>query len=58
VQDEFPGYVWASTQKEQPVKEKDDGLDMTRYVVAYVDGLDGRQFKTVYDDTIKVRMGY
>ena len=32
VQDEFPGYVWAdSKSKEIPVKELDDGMDMTRY---------------------------
>jgi len=40
---EFPGYVWANRKaKEQPVKEFDDGLDMTRYTVAHVDGL-GRE---------------
>lgn len=40
---EFPGYVWANKKaKEQPVKELDDGLDMMRYTVAYVDGL-GRE---------------
>lgn len=39
VEDEIPSYVWANKTKEQPVKEDDHGLDMTRYVVAYVDGL-------------------
>lgn len=28
---EFHSYVWASGSKEQPVKEMDDGMDMTRY---------------------------
>lgn len=28
---EFHSYVWASGGKEQPVKEMDDGMDMTRY---------------------------
>jgi len=38
-EDELPGYVWAGTAKEQPVKKDDHGCDATRYVVAYVDGL-------------------
>ena len=38
VQDEFPEYVWADkVGKEIPVKEKDHGMDMTRYTVARVD---------------------
>jgi len=38
VEDEFVGYVWADKKgKEQPVKEDDHGLDMTRYAVCYVD---------------------
>lgn len=38
VQDEFVGYVWADRKgKEQPAKEDDHGLDMTRYAVCYVD---------------------
>jgi len=37
-EDEFIGYVWADKAgKEQPVKEDDHGLDMTRYAVCYVD---------------------
>ncbi len=32
VEDEFPGYVWSDSKtKEIPVKELDDGMDMTRY---------------------------
>ena len=34
---EFDGYVWANTKKEQPVKEDDHGMDNIRYMVAYVD---------------------
>jgi phage terminase large subunit len=43
VQDEIPGYVWANkAEKEMPLKERDHGIDMTRYVVSYLDGL-GRE---------------
>jgi hypothetical protein len=39
VQDEFPGYVWSNSRaKEIPVKELDDGMDMTRYAVMHLDG--------------------
>jgi hypothetical protein len=39
VQDEFPGYVWSNSKvKEVPIKEQDDGLDMLRYGVMYLDG--------------------
>ncbi len=58
VQDEMAGYVWSSTRKEQPVKEQDDGLDMLRYGVAYVDGLGRDESRTVYDDTMRVSIGY
>lgn len=34
--EEVPGYVWAPG-KEQPVKERDDGCDAKRYLVAEVD---------------------
>lgn len=34
--EEVPGYVWAPG-KEQPVKERDDGCDAGRYLVAEVD---------------------
>lgn len=45
VEQEFPGYVWADSKaKERPVKEFDDGLDMMRYAVAYVDGGAGQVF--------------
>jgi len=45
VEQEFPGYVWADRKaKEQPVKEFDDGLDMMRYAVTYVDGGAGQIF--------------
>lgn len=48
VEQEFPGYVWANTRsKEQPVKELDDGMDMMRYGVAYVDGLGRKQERVV-----------
>lgn len=36
-EEEIPGYVWADTAKEQPVKEGDDGCDATRYMVAHRD---------------------
>lgn len=37
IEDEFPAYVWASSKdKERPVKELDDGMDMTRYAALYV----------------------
>jgi phage terminase large subunit len=36
-EDEFPSYIWASTTKEQPVKEDDHGMDMVRYAVMYLD---------------------
>lgn len=39
VEQEFPGYVWAGTAKEQPVKQDDHGVDMVRYTVARLDGL-------------------
>lgn len=36
--EEFPGYVWDTTEgvnkKERPVKEQDDGMDCVRYIVA------------------------
>lgn len=35
--EEIPGYVWANTQKEQPVKDQDDGCDTMRYMVAHRD---------------------
>lgn len=34
---EFDTYVWATSTKEQPVKEDDHGLDQLRYAVAYKD---------------------
>ena len=38
--EEFPGYIWANHKtKEQPVKERDHGMDATRYCIAYVDDL-------------------
>ncbi len=38
VEQEFDGYIWTNTTKEQPVKQYDDGMDMTRYACAFVDG--------------------
>lgn len=35
--EEFPGYVWADKNKEEPVKNDDDGCDTARYVVAQRD---------------------
>jgi len=46
VEQEFPGYIWAGTNKEQPVKENDHGVDMVRYGVARLDGLGIEQKKT------------
>jgi len=38
VEDEFGGYIWSnSIVKEHPVKKDDDGMDMTRYAVMYLD---------------------
>ena len=40
VEDEFPAYVWADkVNKEEPVKADDHGVDMVRYAVMYVDGI-------------------
>ena len=39
-QHEFASYVWANSKnKEQPVKEQDDGMDAMRYAVCYFDGI-------------------
>lgn len=35
--DEFDGYIWANSTKEQPVKADDHGMDMVRYAVMYAD---------------------
>lgn len=35
---EFDSYQWATTLKEQPVKEYDHGMDETRYMVMHLDG--------------------
>lgn len=37
IEQEFDSYIWANTAKEQPVKLYDDGMDMTRYAVMYLD---------------------
>jgi hypothetical protein len=48
VEDEFAGYVWANSKtKEQPVKQNDDGMDMARYSVAYVDNVGEKPQKVV-----------
>lgn len=48
VEQEFPAYVWADRKaKEEPVKENDHGMDMTRYAVCYVDGLGEKKKRTV-----------
>jgi len=48
VEQEFPGYVWANTRsQEQPVKEIDDGMDIVRYGVGYVDRLGRAQERVV-----------
>lgn len=33
--DEFPGYVWATKQKEEPLKKDDDGMDAMRYMCSH-----------------------
>lgn len=38
VEQEFDSYIWATTTREQPVKEFDHGLDMTRYMTMHLDG--------------------
>lgn len=35
--EEIPAYIWDGKGKEAPVKEKDDGMDSTRYMVAELD---------------------
>lgn len=45
---EVDGYIWANrASKDVPVKENDHGLDMTRYVVCYVDDIGGKRKKKV-----------
>lgn len=40
VEQEFLAYVWADRKaKEEPVKENDHGMDMTRYAVCYIDNV-------------------
>jgi hypothetical protein len=34
---EFDGYIWADTKKEQPVKVEDHGMDNIRYMVTHLD---------------------
>jgi phage terminase large subunit len=43
---EIPGYVWAPN-KEEPLKEKDDGCDAMRYMVAYKDHTSMVRFRRV-----------
>lgn len=38
IEQEFDGYIWANTQKEQPVKKEDDGMDVSRYMTMHLDG--------------------
>ncbi len=38
--DEFEVYAWGKTQREEPAKVYDHGMDACRYAVAYVDGLE------------------
>jgi phage terminase large subunit len=38
VEQEFDSYIWATTTKEQPVKEFDHGMDMARYITMHLDG--------------------
>jgi phage terminase large subunit len=48
IEQEFPSYVWADRKaKEQPVKDGDDGMDTSRYAVAYVDKLGQKQKRIV-----------
>jgi phage terminase large subunit len=44
---EFDGYIWADTQREQPVKADDHGMDNIRYACAYAD--DGRKPPIVFN---------
>ena len=48
IEDEFPAYVWATTAKEQPVKEDDHGMDWLRYLVLHVDGEGPKQPARIY----------
>ena len=44
-EEEYDGYVWneggGRRKGEEPLKVNDHGMDCTRYMVAYLDGLDG-----------------
>ena len=42
--DEIPGYIWANTKREEPVKENDHGCDAMRYAAMY---LDDRETSTI-----------
>lgn len=47
---EFDSYIWADTQKEQPVKKDDHGMDMTRYAVMYTDNYSDSMSELPQDD--------
>ncbi len=51
VEDEFTSYVWDTRMNrkkgEEPIKEGDDGLDATRYAVAYVDSVGQSRYSPV-----------
>lgn len=41
---EVPAYVWSDkTKREEPLKENDDGVDMSRYMVAHLDKRGGKK---------------
>jgi len=52
---EFDGYIWANTQREQPVKEDDHGMDNIRYACAYIDGGDGNELTAGASPTLDYR---
>jgi phage terminase large subunit len=43
IEEEYSGYIWDTRNNrkkgEEPLKENDHGMDATRYLVAYVDGI-------------------
>ena len=48
VEDEIAGYVWSNSKRqEEPIKENDHGLDMSRYFVAKADNVGTKPKKKV-----------
>lgn len=59
---EIEGYVYKKTEdgkpiKEEPVKQDDHGVDAARYVVAFVDNLQGMQVQVIAAEAASVMPG-